>query len=280
DRVTSTQLAAATRPHKTLTIVASSAFVLTGVVNTFLGPILPTLTGRWALSDSQAGYFLATQFLGSILGVSISSILLPRRGFRFSIGLSYCLMAAGVGALIVEQWRLALLGTLTFGVGFGIGIPSTNLLISTVNPGRRASALSILNFCWGLGAILAPLALIFSARWNHTQTFVSVLSGLLLLSVLGLILSPEGPPDTAERPSCLEEDVPSSLFMAALGGMFFLYVAIEASVGGWIATLAQREAAGTGTGWALAPAYFWAGLLAGRGTAPIVLRRVNERTVA
>src|SRR5262249_3392152 len=203
DRVTSTQLAAATRPHKTLTIVASSAFVLTGVVTTFLGPILPTLAGRWVLSDSQAGYFLATQFFGTILGVSISSILLPRRGFRFSIALSYCLMAAGVGGLIVDQWRLALLGVLTFGIGLGIGIPSTNLLVSTVNPEHRAAALSILNFCWGLGAVIAPIALVFFARWNRAQLFVPALSGLLLLSVLGLILSPEGPPH-AEAPPCFE----------------------------------------------------------------------------
>jgi len=280
DRVISTQLAVAAGNSKALTIVASSAFVLTGVVTTFLGPILPTLASRWALSDSQGGYFLATQFLGSILGVSISSMLLPRRGFRFSIALSYCLMAAGVGGLIVEQWRLALLGTLTFGIGLGVAIPSTNLLISTVNPEHRASALSILNFCWGLGAVLAPLALIFFARWDHARPFVPALSGFLLLSVLGLILSPDGPPHTEERPSSAGEEPPSKSFIAALGGMFFLYVAIEASVGGWIATLAQREAAGTGPGWALAPMYFWAGLLGGRGTAPIVLRRVHERTLA
>src|SRR5689334_9243939 len=123
--------------------VASAGFVLTGVVNTFLGPILPVLAARWQLSDSLAGYFFVMQFIGSILGVSLSSVLLPRRGFRLTIGLSYLLMAAGVGGLALPQWRYGLLATFALGLGFGVAIPTTNLLISGANQQRRASALSI-----------------------------------------------------------------------------------------------------------------------------------------
>jgi len=81
------------------TTVVSTAFVLTGVVTTFLGPILPVLASRWGLSDSRSGYFFTAQFLGSMLGVGISSFLLPRSGFRFSLGLAYLLMAGGVSGL-------------------------------------------------------------------------------------------------------------------------------------------------------------------------------------
>src|SRR5579864_1019765 len=84
------------RKSQALTMAASLGFVLTGVVNTFLGPILPTLANRWLLSDTQSSYFFAMQFTGSMLGVSISSLLLPRRSFRFCIGVSYLLMAIGV----------------------------------------------------------------------------------------------------------------------------------------------------------------------------------------
>jgi fucose permease len=282
DRVITTRLAgSSTDGSRLFARVASAGFVLTGVVNTFLGPILPALAARWQLSDSRSGYFFATQFVGSILGVSISSFLLPRRGFRFTIGLSYLLMAAGVGCLALSQWRYGLLGTFALGLGFGVAIPATNLLISGENQHRRASALSILNFCWGLGAVSAPLALYIAARQNQVQTFVVLLSGLLLLAALGMAIIGGTALKSDEKNSPNpQRAIPQWRFVAMIGGMFFLYVAIEASVGGWIATLAKRAPSGVAGSWVMAPSLFWGGLLAGRGLAPLVLSRMRERRVA
>src|SRR5258708_38132088 len=146
-----------TRRSRVLTTVVSTAFVLTGVVTTFLGPILPALASRWELSDSRSGYFFTAQFLGSMLGVGISSFLLPRSGFRFSLGLSYFLMAAGVRGLALAGWESGLLSTLAFGLGFGVALPVSNLLILGVNHDRPTPAVSLFNFCCGLGELRAPL---------------------------------------------------------------------------------------------------------------------------
>jgi fucose permease len=264
-----------------LTAIASAGFVLTGVVNTFLGPILPILSARWALSDSRAGYFFATQFFGSILGVIVSSFLLPRYGFRLIIGISYLLMAVGVSGLLLPEWRYALLGTLALGLGLGFVIPATNLFVSRANPGRRSSALSILNFCWGLGAVSAPVALYATVGRSHSSIFLLVLSGLLLVLAATLAFSTGRTPAPQEEKSIDHSPKQTEWrFVAIVGGMFFLYVAVEASVGGWIATLAERLAAGTSARWILAPSLFWGGLLAGRGLAPLVLMRLRERAVA
>jgi len=59
-----------------------------------------------------------------------------------------------------------------------------------------------------------------------------------------------------------------------------LYVAIESSVGGWIATLARRNPANALGEWALAPCLFWGGLLLGRGVTPLILIRMRERHLA
>ncbi|HWF02928.1 MAG TPA: MFS transporter [Candidatus Angelobacter sp.] len=295
--VTSTQLIL--KPTQNLRLfagLASAGFVLTGIVNTFLGPLLPILAARWALTDSRAGYFFATQFLGSIAGVTASSFLLPRRGFRFTIGLSYLLMAVGVRGLALSQWKYALMSTLIFGFGFGLVIPATNLFVSRVNQNRRASALSILNFCWGIGAVLTPVAIYFSASKGQVLAFLIILSGLLSLTAISVAFTSGGEPPlkeqnfndhhSPEHPSHgnpladLAQKKPAWHFVAMVGGMFFLYVAIESSVGGWIATLAERvSSVGTGR-WFLAPSLFWAGLLAGRGLAPLVLNRVRERQLA
>ena len=57
------------------------------------------------------------------------------------------------------------------------------------------------------------------------------------------------------------------------GALFFLYVGSENSVGGWTAALAKRLGDTPGNLWALAPMFFWAGLLAGRAFVPAILLR-------
>lgn len=270
----------ATSGSRMFTTVVSTAFVLTGVVTTFLGPILPVLASRWGLPDSRSGYFFTAQFLGSMLGVGVSSFLLPRSGFRFSLGLAYLLMAAGVSGLILPDWKSALLGTFAFGLGLGIAIPVSNLLISGLNQDRRSSALSILNFCWGLGAVAAPVALAMAEHRNHVQAFVNVLAGLLLLSTVSLVFVPKRELPNGETPAAISrQEIFNWPFAAIMGGMFFLYVAVESSVGGWIATLMARAPV-DGHTWLPAPSLFWGGLLTGRGIAPLVLRRVRERSAA
>src|SRR5712692_3615055 len=119
-------------------------FVLTGIVTTILGPILPMLSSRWLLSDALAGSLFAAQFLGSLLGVLSTSVLLPRRGYRSVLAVGFLLMAAGVSGLGLSGWPFGWLTILGFGLGLGLVIPSTNLYISQAAPGRRAAALSIL----------------------------------------------------------------------------------------------------------------------------------------
>lgn len=272
-------LANPVRKSPALTIVASSAFVLTGVVNTFLGPILPVLANRWSLSDTQSSYFFTMQFMGSMLGVSVSSVLLPRRSFRSCIGIAYSLMAAGVIGLPGANWKVALLGTFVSGIGLGIVIPSTNLLIATLNSARPAAALSLVNLCWGLGAVIAPLVLAWAERLNQVRAFLPVLSVALLATAIVFLFTPS----TARQDEPAEPEDShwraNWRFLTTLAAMFFLYVCVEASIGGWIATLVKRAPSGADQPWVLAPAFFWTGLIAGRGLAPLTLRRVSERAL-
>jgi len=68
-------------------------------------------------------------------------------------------------------------------------------------------------------------------------------------------------------------------FTFALGGIFFLYIGTEGCVGGWTASLAKRMGDSGGNLWELAPMFFWAGLLSGRAIAPVILRRISERSL-
>lgn len=62
--------------------------------------------------------------------------------------------------------------------------------------------------------------------------------------------------------------------------LFFTYVGTEASIGGWVATHAHRLSFGVGTFWAVMPSMYWGALLLGRASAPLLLRKIRESSLA
>jgi MFS transporter, FHS family, glucose/mannose:H+ symporter len=58
--------------------------------------------------------------------------------------------------------------------------------------------------------------------------------------------------------------------------VFFIYVGIETSIGGWAAEDTRRLAGHVSGLTTMAPLFFYAGLMLGRGAAPLILKRVGE----
>jgi FHS family glucose/mannose:H+ symporter-like MFS transporter len=265
-----------------LAVLLHAGFVLTGVVNTMLGPLLPVLSACWALSDQRAGYLFSAQFSGSMLGVMGSSLLMARRGHRLSLILGLGLMALGSMMLLSESWAWGILAAFAFGTGLGFTIPTTNLLISELNPQRRAAALSFVNFSWTVGAAASPFFVSALLRMHRaSQMFYGIAAMLILMAVsLTRISFPNSDPSSENVAKAMPTNVWRSRWVPILGALFFLYVGTEAGVGGWTATYAQRISLGAGTTWVLMPSFFWAALLLGRAAAPLLLRVVRELTLA
>jgi fucose permease len=270
----------APRSLLTPTAVAHAAFIPTGVVTVLLGPVLPALSARWSLSDAQAGEFFTAQFLASTLGVACSGVLVPRFGYRFVMVLGLLFMAAGVGSLPLGSRLLGLAAVCCFGMGLGLTIPTCNLLVADVNPGSRASALSLLNFSWSVGAVACPSLLEPFQRTGRISGFFYLVAGCVL--VVSFLLARVSLPHPSKaqdlsveppRPLTQMLRTPSAI---ALGVLFFVYVGTENAVGGWVASYAKRALEHAGTIWVAAPSFFYGGLLAGRALAPILLRKFSE----
>ncbi len=257
-----------------------AGFVLTGVVTTLLGPILPVFTARWSLSDTQAGYLFTAQFTGSMLGVALSSLLVPRRGFRWSLAAGFTLMALGIGVVGLGAWVIGLLSVFCYGLGQGVTIPVTNLLVSDWNPERRAAALNTLNFAWGIGAVGCPFLVSGAQRTGNLVGWLLGLAIALALIAASIAFVPAAyePSRTCppEERATIGRSVWRDRFAPALGALFFLYVGTETALGGWVASYAKRVSASPGTVWVLAPSFFWGSLLLGRALAPAVLRRIAQ----
>jgi FHS family glucose/mannose:H+ symporter-like MFS transporter len=262
-------------------------FVLVGVVQTLLGPILPMLAARWRLDDSEAGSLFIAQFTGAMIGSAVSSPMIKRLGTLRLIAFGYAAMAAAVACLGVNSWGIGLLSVLSYGFALGLTAPVTNLLVAEINSERRAAALNILNFVWGLGAVAGPPLIALFARDGR---LVRPLTGLAaLLFVIALLIARRSLTESSSgknQPKPNQKDPPpfersilragASPYALLTGGLFFIYVGTETAAAGWIASYAQRlgaSASGFGT---MMPSVFWAGLLIGRAAAPAVLRRVSE----
>jgi len=259
-----------------------SGFVLTGVVTTLLGPILPVLSARWALNDAQAGYLFTSQFVGMTAGALVSGPLAWRLGELRTLAAGFTLMTVGVAALVIASWMAGLACVLCYGLGLGLVIPTTNLLVAEANPGRSAAALNLLNMAWGVGALTWPLA---AAVIRSVGPNAPLFALALLLAVLAFWMGSPSYSPVHNRPAqktslALATSAWANPWLPLVGALFFLYVGTENALSGWAASYAQRLSSGPGSVWALAPSFFWAALLVGRGLAPAMLRRVDEANLA
>jgi len=268
---------------RNITTLLFVGFAVNGIVTVILGPILPVLIARWGLNDSQAGVFFPAQFVGSWLGTILSSALIARRGYRLPIGLGYAMLGLGVAGLISHNMVAALVATFVFGFGYGMLTPGTNLYIAETGGAQRASAVSLVNFTWGIGAVACPVLVSFALRGHHLSLVLWMVTVAGCAIAVALFLAPwDRKSGAAEDFTCEKDEEYRKIphVGVILAALFFIYVGAETATGGWVAALAKRIANGVGTASPFVPTFFYGGLLVGRGLAPLVLRKVRENNLA
>src|SRR6476619_2014681 len=260
---------------KLSTAAPVAAFVVTGMVTTVLGPILPELLETWHLSDSAAGALFTAQFSGSLGAGALSGFLVSRIGDRRTLGLGYGTMCAGLLAIAAGAHASGVAGAFAAGVGMGCVIPPTNLLVARGRPDRAASALGVLNLSWGIGAAAWPLVVSATVRLGAMRPALvglALLCAAASLAVLALVRDPDavGTDPRSAAP------VPVAR-VALFGVLIWLYSGTEMALGGWLPELARRlPSAASTAGSAAVGAAFWGGLSAGRAAISVRLDRRYE----
>lgn len=265
-----------------LLLLVHAGFVLIGIVTTLLGVIMPALAARLNLNDAQSGALFTAQFAGSLLGTLVSGFLWRRFGFLPVLFAGLTAMTGGVFGLGRANWRIVLPCIFINGIGIGLTIPTSNLLVARLNPDRQAAALNILNFAWGAGALLSPTFF----GWLGTRRDIRLPVNLLAVSLLSTAfcfllfsLLPLAPLAFTNSETALSAtDAPKiwrTPFAILTVVLLFLYVGSESSLGGWLAAYSLRLAASETTLWTPATLAFWSAFLLGRLFAPLGLRGVN-----
>ncbi|MFY9683346.1 MAG: MFS transporter, partial [Candidatus Sulfotelmatobacter sp.] len=262
-------------------VALHAGFAVTGVATTLIGPILPILIARWSLSDQRAGLFFTAQFCGSMAGVASIRWLIGR-GYRQAFVCGFILIAAGVAGLNLGSNGACLGATFVFGCGLGQVLSTGNLWVAEIAKARRVAALSILNLQWGIGAIGCSPLVMLAQRHEATPLLLCVLaagSALTALILAAMNLEPAETHEAEEQPKLGLREGISRRSTFSLAALFFLYVGSENSVAGWVASLTKRMNSDSGDLWALAPMFFWGGLIAGRALVPMLPLRRLERTL-
>lgn len=255
-----------------------AGFVLIGVIAASLGPLIPVYTKTWGINDAQAGFFFPAQYFASLLGVIATGWMLPRFGFTKVLGGGFLFLTLGTGFLGVSPWFLTAGCVGLAGFGYGLSNPTTNLRGTQLPSKNVAAAVSLLNFSWGVGAVACPFLVAALVPTIGIRGFGLCISmPTLAICVTHFLRKVPLPAATLQRPKHSLADWEAKLRVTQampLLLLYFLYVGVETSFGGWAAALEKRlPSAGHVSALSIAPSVFYGLLLLGRGLAPLVLRR-------
>jgi MFS transporter, FHS family, glucose/mannose:H+ symporter len=264
-----------TRPGAVTLLAVHLMLLPTGAIQALYGPSLPAVAQRFGLDSGTAGLLIGANGVGAFLGILAWVILQRRLGLgRFA---ALAGVALGIGCLLLAAagtWPLTVMGAVLAGFGFGGNASGLNVYVSRLLGDRSAPLLVSMAAVFGLGSILAPALLGVVGLAAHRAVFAAVGVTALIAAPLLLCSAHVSPAPTTPRGSRRPSRV-AVLFMAAIA----LYVALEASIGGWAAThlIAEGYQPEVAARWTAA---FWTTFTLGRFLAAPLALRVPPRTMA
>ncbi len=275
------------RRTRYIVLLLHAVFLLSGTATILIGQVLPLFAVRFGLDDLQLSYFFPVQFSGSLLGTLWSRYFARRNSFVVAAVIGCAAMSIGVLLLNSDSFVVCLAGFLLNGIGIGLTLPSINLLIFELNPVRSGQALSVLNFCWGVGAIICKPFVDLTSRESSIFLTTALLALSFAAAALPMyLLGPgfvEPTASTAFAEADQVADKPGSIWSTgvawSLAVFNFVHVGYESAVGGWLTTYAERVEGPHGLQLLTPTFLYFSFFVAGRGIAPLFFRIFTVNTV-
>lgn len=267
---------------QTQNILLHAGFLLSGIATILIGPILPVLSARFTLDDLSAGHYFPAQFVGSLTGTFASNWFAKKGKLIPASALGCLLMAVGLGLLNGDSYAGVMAAFVINGLGVGLTLPAINVLILERSANNPAASLGILNFFWGVGAILTkPLV---DLTVSGTSIFLTTVIISAPLAAIGLLLFvvKDRTGEKAVVSNKNEDLVPVwTVPLAWMIALFnFIHVGFESAMGGWITSYTVRvEGVITSFQLFTPTLLYFLFFVAGRGLAPLIFRFLNENQV-
>jgi FHS family Na+ dependent glucose MFS transporter 1 len=265
-------------------IVICVSFVAFGSLNASLGPLLEQFSENNQVSLANIGSIYTAMFVGCLL----SQLLIGRYTDRwgqlrvYSVAL-LCLVFGYIGMSLSHWYPLTLGFAFIGGVGFGIGVLSSNVLIGRLFEEKSVSALNLANMFFGLGDVIGPLlvSLFLLLRGNGTPS-IWLAAVLTVAAALTLMIfffnTPIGSTQAAGQGKPPER-FRFTPFLISLGAIMLVYTGSEASMGGWTTTYMEGTTQISMEAAALVTSGFWLTFTLGRALGAYLGSRVKATSL-
>jgi fucose permease len=250
--------------------LAFLAFVSLGLPDGVLGVAWPSLRRSFGRPIDQLGLILLATMAGYLASSFSAGAVLERLGVgRLLVGSGLLVAASAAGWAATPWWSPILAGALIAGLGAGAIDAGINAFAAARFTPR---VITWLHACWGLGAMLGPLAMtaVLAAGSGWRFGYVLLAGSLAAMAAcfqatLGLWDLPASearPPGRSVASSLREALAEPRVRGNAL--LFFLYAGAETSAGQWAFTLLTESRGMTVTAAGLAASSYWGSIFAGR----------------
>jgi len=258
-----------------------SGFLISGMLMSFLGAILPAWGYHLKADFKEVGYYFLCLNLGFLLSVGFASLLLPRKGVKFTLVLANVLacgaflyLAAGT-ATVPAAWRF--FGLLWIGVSAGLLNGGIFHAISPLYQHDRAATVNLAGVMFGLGCLLTAV-LMAGTYYVYTVPSILILFAVLPGFYAGIYAKAKlaGGPVVHQMPlTQVLHDFrnPGAVLFSLL--LFFQF-GNEWSIAGWLPLFLIRRLGISPEDSLLMLALFWLALLVGRIAAQLILKRLSH----
>jgi MFS transporter, FHS family, glucose/mannose:H+ symporter len=256
-------------------------FFVNGIFAMIMGSLLPLISSEYGLSDTLSGSLISAHSLGNLASGFIAGILPLYLGRKRSIVMLSSFVVVGFTLMITTRNPLFLLLAFLFtGISRGSVSNFNNTMVNEVSD-SSPSALSFLHSVFAVGAILAPILVIFSTKiagdngWRLSALVIIVMTSLSVIFFSKMEMKEKVKVKEGNKGY---EFLKSKVFWTHAGILFF-YLAGEATINGWIVKyFVDADIMTIGYAQGLA-SILWMAILVGRLTVSFYGNRVKKETI-
>ncbi len=259
------------------------SYICVGIIGILPGPTLPLLAANTGVSLAVAGWIFTSSATGFMLGVVIAGVISQKFGPKYVLMSGLAIMACtGVVTPLASQFSLLLGTQFVLGMGFGFLDVAISITVALVFAETLSETLNNLHSAFGLGALVAPLALSLALQVTH-HALLAYLSGAIVGLVGILLLARQRIPSAR---AVVEQDkgeqqngqiALSSVFrqplLWLLALQIALYVGAEVGFGNWVVTAVSLSVPVSLALAAPCATLLWGGLTTGRLVGAQILKR-------
>ena len=213
-------------------------FALNGMYTLVLGSLLPLISAEYELSNTFGGTLLSVHNAGTLFAGFIAGIVPFYLGRKRALLFLCSFVVVGFVIMVSSGNPIWLLiGFVFIGISRGSIANFNNAIINEVSGGSM-SALNFLHSMFAVGALLAPLLVMFSTRAGDEGWRVAALTiaGLVAIAIALFSRANFGELAQAQRKEKLSYKFLKNRRLWYNIGILFFYLCVESTVNGWIVT--------------------------------------------